>query len=263
MTLLHAIILGLLQGITEFLPVSSSGHLVLLEHVLNIHIEPSAMQGFDIILHAGTACAIFLVYIRTWFQLAKAVFVPTSAYRPLLWLLCFATIPAGVIGVLFGDLIADYLRTLSFLSFSFSLTALLLISGWYFGRADRTTVTKKDAIIMGVMQACAIVPGLSRSGSTIAAGMMSGLKQKSAIDFSFQMAFPVIAGAFLLTMADVLAGSITIPAFSICITGFMVSLGSSLLAMYTIRALAHRVSFAWFAAYLFPLAYYTLQLAQK
>ena len=251
MSILQAILLGGLQGLTEFLPVSSSGHLVLVQHLLQMDFDPSALQGFDIVLHAGTATAIIWAYRQDWWHMLSRGWKPSPEQKQIL-LLILATIPAGLAGVFLKDVISAQFRTLPMIGASFCITGfVLLLVGRLQG--SQSTPTWRHALVMGLVQALAIIPGVSRSGMTIGGGIASGLTQAKAVDFSFQMALPIILGAFVLTVKEGLEGTVNLPSATLCIVGFITSFVISLLALYTIRAFVHRFKIGWFAVYLLPL----------
>jgi undecaprenyl-diphosphatase len=184
MTLASAILLGIIQGITEFLPVSSSAHLVIAQHFIPGFSQPGVL--FDVLLHAGTLLAV-IIYFRK--QL-----IALTLNKALLLIL--GTIPA----VIFGFLFSDWLEA----SFS-DIKAIglqLIITGAFiyfvdFAKERRKSITWVDALIMGVAQAIAIIPGISRSGATIFAGVFRGLNKKQVADFSFLLSIPAIAGAIV------------------------------------------------------------------
>lgn len=256
MSFLQAIFLGILQGLTEFLPVSSSGHLVLFEHILQIQFDPAMLQSFDIVLHAGTATAILWAYRAYWWQLLRGMWKIGSDSYTQVKLLILATIPAGITGVVFEQAITEYFRSLYAIAICFILTGVVLLAVRK-KTARQTKPNTTHALWMGLAQAIAIIPGISRSGSTIAAGLFSGLEQKKAVDFSFQMALPIIMGAFVLTLKDVVTGDVILPSAALCITGFISSFIVSLIALYTIRVFVRSHSISWFAAYLLPLGVLT------
>lgn len=260
MTILHAFTLGLLQGLTEFLPVSSSGHLVLAEHFLRIQISPENMQGLNIMLHAGTLLALLVVYRKTWWKMIR---YPDSTVV----LLVIATIPAGVVGILYEDMVAQYFHSLLSVGLAFFVTGLILLLGecctthqsfLHKVLHPRTHSMKKftvrSALAVGCAQALALVPGLSRSGLTISAGRMLGMERKQALDFSFLMVVPVIGGATLLTLKDVIGGAIILPEISILMTAMIMSFASSIFAILFLRTHIVRRGLTWFAPYLFALS---------
>lgn len=181
----QAIILGILQGLTEFLPVSSSGHLVLAQSFLPGFSQPGVL--FDAVLHGGTMLAVLWYFRKMILKLDKR----------MLMLLALGTVPAGLVGITFKD----------FLEGLFSNTRLvgiaLLITGgmnWFVDSAQRTGHSKqglkaKDALFVGIFQAVAIIPGISRSGSTIFAGAIGGIKKEEAAVFSFLLSIPAVAGS--------------------------------------------------------------------
>lgn len=254
MTELQALFLGILQGLTEFLPISSSGHLVLAESFLNLHIKAEDLQGFDVLLHAATALALLLTYHKTWLKLAMSCFKPDHKSRRLLILLIAACIPAGIAGVFLQDYIAESFRSPGSVATAFCITGLVLLFGPKLHRgALKKDVSRMHALVMGCAQALAIVPGFSRSGFTIASGEAAGLHREKALDFSFLMATPVILGAALLTFKDVLKGDVFLPRASVSITGVIASFVSSIVAIVFLKKFVARFGLEWFAAYLIPL----------
>ncbi len=208
MELWKAAILGIVQGLTEFLPVSSSGHLILFERILGVDTE-GADLFLGVMLHAGTLAAVLFVYAsRLWemirFDRKKIVF------------LLLATLPAALIGVLFGDWIDGIFFGGDFLWIAFAATAvLLLLSDAKIRRGGLLRpVGYKSSLIMGGAQALAVIPGLSRSCTTLAAGVLSGLSREDAADFSFLMSIPVIAGALLVEIWKAFRGGGSVAAIS-------------------------------------------------
>jgi undecaprenyl-diphosphatase len=203
---LQALILGIVQGITELLPISSSGHLILFPWLLG---WGESTLTFDVALHGGTAAAIIIYFWRDWIALITGFFASlrdrdfTSSYhRRLPWYIALATIPAAVVGVLFEDTIEDLLR-------SPAVVAVLLIAfGLLLLAADRTSsrsrtisdITLRDALLIGTAQAFALMPGVSRSGITITAGLFRNISRPDAARFSFLLATPITVGAFLYKM---------------------------------------------------------------
>lgn len=255
MTALYAALLGVVQGLTEFFPVSSSGHLVLLEHVLPIGADPATLQGFDVLLHAGTILAIFIVYRKQWFAIIGEAFNLPKFHRSHACKLVVASVPAAVIGVLFKDHIAEYFRSPASLTFTFTVTAILLLLRYKTPTVDSAKrITWTQVLTMACFQALAILPGISRSGATIVAGVQTGLHKRAALDFSFQMAVPIIFGATLLTLVDIVNGTVFMPTLSVCISGFVSSFIVSYFALIWLRKFVSRYELGWFAAYLIPLA---------
>ena len=208
MNIFEAVVLGIVQGLTEFLPVSSSGHLVLLQKVFGI-TEPALF--FDTMLHAGTLLAVFAVLWKDiWAILRRPI-------QPLTGLLVLATIPTVIAALAFKDVIEHAFESGQFLGFAFLLTAVLLCAAELLSKraACRPTEVgnssglKKahnmnwlDALVIGILQAVAIIPGVSRSGATISGALSRGLDRDFAARFSFLLSIPAILGALVLQMKD-------------------------------------------------------------
>lgn len=263
MTLVQAIILGLIQGLTEFLPVSSSGHLVLAEAIMNIQ-----KQGitFEVFVHFGTLLAVVVAFwsdIVDMFVAAlrwishpsqtKTLWKSDKGFR-LLILLAIGTIPAGIIGVLFDKTIEGAFSDPVFVSFMLLVTGTILILS-RFGRTRRNSPTVLDSILIGTAQAFAIIPGISRSGSTISSAMLLGLEKNEAARFSFLLALPAILGAFILKLKDLLAGP-AIPHEEVLTLGVgtLVSFVSGYFAIILLLDIVKRGKFSWFALYCFIVA---------
>jgi undecaprenyl-diphosphatase len=214
LNLVQALILGVLQGATEFLPVSSSGHLVLAPWLLG---WDSPGLAFDAVVHWGTALAVVAYFWRDWISLVVAALrslraltlrrlqpAPGSAEARLAWFIVLGTVPAALIGwLLEGFFEAMFARPVAAAGFLLA-TAALLAAGEYLGRRERDldTLTWPDALLVGLAQALAIFPGISRSGATIAAGLARGLRREPAARFSFLLATPIILGAGLFKVLD-------------------------------------------------------------
>lgn len=206
MSILHAIILGLIQGLTEFIPISSSGHLVLAHHALGV-LETGL--AFDVALHLGTLIALIGYFWKDLLNYAVALFKKNEHTR-LTWLLIFATIPAALIGYLLESKAESQFRSPRLVAVTmFGFGAIMLLAEYYYRRqtkhTDLESITRNQALAMGFAQAIAIVPGVSRSGSTITAGLFTGLDRVAATRFSFLLGIPITAGAVLkvLTEGDV------------------------------------------------------------
>jgi undecaprenyl-diphosphatase len=200
--LLHAIILGIIQGLTEFLPVSSSAHLALIPWLLGWNDQG---LSFDIALHVGTVLAVIVYFFRDWVQVIAEGFGMSIGSDPmirrnpkLLWLLVLGSVPAGIAGLLVKDLAENVWRNNQYL-----IGSMLILVGLFMWWADRQGSRKKDlgnvspvdSLTIGAAQALALVPGVSRSGITICAGLLRNLDRASAARFSFLLATPAIAGA--------------------------------------------------------------------
>ncbi len=200
MSTLQAIILGIVQGLTEFLPISSSAHLALVPWVLG---WPVPSLTFDTVLHMGTLVAVVAYFwgdiwriLGAWWQSLRTRRIDNPDAR-LAWLLILATLPAVLAGVLLEDLVEGLLSTPAVVAAFLIVTGVLLFVSDRVGRKQRTLeqLNTLDAVSIGVAQACAIIPGLSRSGLTIAAGLFRGLTREEAARFAFLLALPITFGA--------------------------------------------------------------------
>ena len=204
---LQAFVLGTVQGLTEFLPVSSSAHLVLVPWLLSWHDEGLA---FDVALHLGTLLALLIYYWRYWIDMGASLVNGDKPKQRLLSLLVTASIPGAIIGLIFEKQAETIFRS------PFLIAAALAVLGitlWLFDRIEPQSrsmeeMTYFDALLIGLSQAFAIVPGVSRSGSTITMGRIVRLKREDAANFSFLMATPIIAGAGLVEGRHLLANGI-------------------------------------------------------
>jgi undecaprenyl-diphosphatase len=210
--MLESILLGILQGLTEFLPISSSGHLVIAQSLLHGFNEPGVV--FDVLLHAGTLTAVLVYFRRDLAQMAKGLLRPGEGGLRLPILLAVGTVPAGLVGVFFEDAIKPLFSAPVIASAGLLLTSLLLFGAWKIGTAGvrpLENLTLYGALFIGAFQAVAIVPGISRSGATIAAGVFLGLSGRDAARFSFLLSIPAIAGAVLLESGAIAgAGSVCV-----------------------------------------------------
>ncbi len=248
MNIIEAALLGLLQGLGEFLPISSSGHLLLGRMLLGLTIDESpAYKMLDILLHVGTLIPVIIVFWKDWWAILKNPFKSKT-----LLLLFIASMPTLVFKVIFDDFI-DGCDTGWFLGVSFLLTAIFLMVSEYVSGKMKSKTDKPGflhAIVMGCMQGVALLPGISRSGSTLAGGLLSGLDRKSAAKFSFMMSAPAIAGALLLEGKDAIEnGWISDLAILPTIVGVIVSAVVGYLAIRFMLKLITKVSLNWFALY--------------
>ncbi|MDD4628026.1 MAG: undecaprenyl-diphosphate phosphatase [Candidatus Peribacteraceae bacterium] len=254
MSVLQAAFLGILQGFTELLPISSSGHLVIAETFFHIGI-PSEMQAFDIILHGGSLLALLVCFPFLWWRMAISPFMRDRAHGKLLLFLIIATVPAAIAGVFLKDIIEQATRSVTFVASGFLFTGVILIASERMKeRKDTASIKFLDVLLIGFAQALALPPGISRSGLTISAGRSRGLTRRAAVDFSFLMAVPVIAGATLVTCVDLFKDTIALPPPVIMLTGVCSSFGASVIAILLLRKFIEKHSLAWFALYLFPVA---------
>ncbi len=205
MNVLDAVFLGVLQGITEFLPVSSSGHLVLAEYFL--HLEEAGL-AFDVVLHMGTLVAVIAYFYKDWLSMAASLFNrgKNTEARRLFWLLVVGTVPGAVTGFLLEHAAATYFRSPWVVVCTLSGVAIVLFVADRLARheLDIKALGLTQAILVGLSQALAIVPGVSRSGITMTCGLLLGFKREAAARFSFLLSAPIIAGAGFYEMVKLL-----------------------------------------------------------
>ncbi|MDD5089171.1 MAG: undecaprenyl-diphosphate phosphatase [bacterium] len=248
MNFLESVFLGIVQGITEFLPISSSGHLVLWQYLLGLQ-EP--MVAFDVLLHVGTLIAVMAFYRRELGEMIISVIQPSRAPagRRLLLLIVVASVPTALIAFSFQDFLESLFQSPAAVGFFWILTAGLLFGA---GRLTETTktiaeMTLTDALLIGLFQGIAILPGVSRSGATLVMGMMCGLHPKEAARFSFLIFIPAILGATALQMGDF--GSVLPAERWPYLAGALTAAAVSYAAIWVlIRLLQRRViqPFAWY-----------------
>ncbi len=254
---LESIILGIVQGLTEFLPVSSDGHLVLAEHLAGVH-TPGVFV--EVMLHVATLGSIFIVYGRRFGVVVAGVLRRDPEYLRYAGLMLLAMVPAGLVGILLRDVVARTFDSLWVAGLGFWVTGAAL---WYTGRRPagaRERPSVGQALFIGAGQALAILPGVSRSGLTVAAGLASGMSAVRAAEFSFLMAIPVIAGAGLLEARHLTADLHTIGAGPLAVA-CLVAFGSGVWAIRLLVALLARGQFHRFAPYCFAVGALTLGLA--
>jgi len=206
MNIFEAIFFGLIQGLTEFLPVSSSGHLALFKHLFEIDFEKFGMS-FDISLHIATIIAVIIVLRKDIWEILKKPFQKVTLY------IIIATIPAAVIGVLFNDKVEAVGSVLWMVGVCFLVTGVVLyfsdvISKSKSEKRPLSEATLKDAVFTGCAQAVGVLPGISRSGSTISGGLISGMSREAATRFSFLMSIPIILGSCVFDLKDVFSTGI-------------------------------------------------------
>lgn len=260
MNIIQAIIIGVVQGLTEFLPVSSSAHLVFAHNILNVE----SSLAFDVFLHLGTLIAVVWYFrydiikmLKSWWlslgDLLQGRFMQgfrEDPYKRLAWYVILATIPVGIVGVLFEDavdsLFAGALYVPAFFLFVTG-TILYLSQRMPGGNINLHNITKKEALFMGLGQACAVLPGLSRSGTTISAGLVAGLDKEFAAKFSFILSIPAIFGAFVFQLKDI--GSAMDANFLPILLGFVASIIAGYFAIKWMLDLIKNKSLDIFAYY--------------
>ncbi len=261
MNTFEALIMGLVQGLTEFLPISSSGHLVIFGQILNINISDG--NAFSVLLHLATFISVCIVYYKDVVELVKEFFLMIAdifrgkfnldrPYRRMLVMLIIATIPAVVVGFLFKLLDLDsVLSSLMTVSIMLLFTSALMYAVDKFNdnNFDASNAKFKSAFYVGIAQACALMPGLSRSGSTITAARALGYKKEFAIKFSFLMSLPAIIGAAVLEGADlIMSGGFSVELMPL-VVGFLAAAISGVLAIKFLINLLNKNKFYIFSIY--------------
>ncbi len=246
MSIFEAIILGILQGLTEFLPVSSSGHLVLFSKIFGIE---SDFIFFSVVLHVATLFAVLIYYRKQVFQIVK------KPFSTLTLKLVVATVPAIIIALLFSDFLESIFDG-SLLPFCFVFTGILLIVAQMFSMSEKKhkKLDFKGAVFMGFMQAVALVPGISRSGSTISGGLIGGYEKKESADFSFLMSIPIILASLTYEIIKLIKNNTT-PIFIVeTIVGSIFAFLTGLLSIYLMLKAVKKLKLHYFSIYLFIIA---------
>jgi undecaprenyl-diphosphatase len=244
MSYLDAILLGIIQGLTEFLPVSSSGHLVLAEHFLNAKMPGVA---FELAVHFGTLLSVLIYFRKRIISLIRSLFVSTmQEERKMVLYLFMGTLPAAIAGVLFKDYFEAAFSSPFMISIFLMITGLILLLTAMIKTADRN-INIFRSIIIGLGQAIAILPGISRSGSTISTGLFLGVKPSEAAEFSFLLSIPAIIGAIVFKINDL--GAIGREYLGVFGIGVAFSFVFGLLAVYLLLNLIRKGKFKYFGIY--------------
>jgi undecaprenyl-diphosphatase len=245
MNILQSLILGIVQGITEFLPVSSSGHLVLFQKLFGIE-EPPIF--FDTLIHFATLLVIFFYLRKDIFLIIKNIKEKNN--QKIVGLVVLATIPVVIVGFLIKDNIEGIFNSLGLLSLTFLITAIILFFTKFFEKGQKNTENANwlNALFIGIFQAFAILPGISRSGSTISAGLFSGLKREDAFKFSFLMAIPAIFGAMVLQIFEINSESL-VDGFLVNFVGFVTALIFGFLSLKILEKITVKGKLHYFAFY--------------
>lgn len=256
MTLPAALVLAVLQGLTEFLPVSSSGHLALIGILMDI---PKGDISFEIILHLGTLCAVLAVYYRDIIELISGVLQRKQESLTITGLLLLGTVPAGFAGYLFSDKIEAAFDNPLLVSIMLFATGCILFLSRYAANGSRTHPSFIGSLLIGISQACALLPGISRSGVTITAGLFCGISRGKAARFSFLLSIPAIIGAAVLKLGEMESPGTGI---SILIVSFIVSGLTGYFALRFLLGFLRRGKFAMFAWYCWAIAIIGITLSQ-
>lgn len=261
MTILEAIILGLIQGVTEFFPISSSGHLVIFQDILKVNTETSFY--FSVFVHLATFFAVLIYFRRILTELVIGLFKKEKKAFHLLLSLIIATIPAVIVALFLNDIIEQtFSQTSAVLMAMFSTGIFFLVAEHIAKKIKKVEVPSLlTALIIGVVQSIAIIPGVSRSGSTLSAGLLTGLSREKAAEFSFLMALPAIFGASIFATLDGLSEGIQVDWIPF-IAGFIASFLAGYASIYILMKVYQRYSLKVFAAYLILMPVIVLILNQ-
>lgn len=273
MTLLHAVLLGLIQGVAEFLPISSSGHLAIAEHLLGQAGAADIPGFFDVLLHLGTLAAVFAAYWQDIREMIAEFFsgvgdlvhgttpAPVPPARRLILLIIVGTLPLfAVLPV--KDLVEGLGDNMYFVAGALLVTGCLLFASDRVrkGRKTERTATLADAVLVGAAQAVATCPGISRSGTTITAGCFAGFERKFAVRFSFLLSIPAVLGANLLSLKDALEAQIPWEEVPVYLAGVAVAAVSGYVCIRLLKMVAEKGKFGFFAYYCWLAGAVTLAL---
>ena len=241
-------ILGVVQGLTEFLPVSSSGHLQLANEILGTNLDPESNLTFSLTLHAATVLSTIVILWSEVWRLIKGVFSRTFTEEQAYVLkIIISMIPVGIVGVFFKDYIEAAFSSIVVVGVMLLCTAVLLSFAYYAKPRQKESISYRDAFIIGLSQAVAVLPGLSRSGTTIATGLLLGNKKESVAQFSFLMVLPPILGNALLDIVkgDFGGGVEVVPT----VAGFIAAFVTGCIACKWMIGSVKRGKLIWFALY--------------
>ena len=269
MPLWVAVLLGIVQGMAEFLPISSSGHLALMQAVLDFEKYNVNAVAFDLVLHLGTLVAVVIAFRKDVWMLIRGFFGWVGAgfktqnrpERRLVVLILLATFPL-VIGALVEGYVEAAFGSTLFVGIALCFTAVMLWTASKHSGGTKTEADAKysDALKVGAMQLIALFPGVSRSGSTICGGLFSGFHKDFAVRFGFLMSIPAVCGAVVFKLPDLMeagmGGELLLP----CIVGFVTSALFGYLAIFTVKLLVKKNSFQWFGVYCLAVGLLTIIL---
>ena len=273
MSLLSSFLLGLIQGISEFLPISSSGHLSIAQNLLGLSAVGDEHLFFDVLLHLGTLLAVFVAY---WHDIVEMVLEffraigdlvhrrstpQTPPARRLLLMIIVGTLPLFLILPLKDAIESLYYNTV-FIAFALLVTGLLLFLSDRAGRGRKTekTATMVDTLLVGLAQAIAVCPGISRSGMTICTGTFLGFDRRFAVRFSFLLSIPAVIGANLLDLMDAAKSGVDLTQMPVYIVGIATAAVSGYFCIRLLRLIADKGRFGYFAYYCWAVGLIALAL---
>ena len=271
MTFLSAILLGLIQGVAEFLPISSSGHLAIAQNLL--HLETAVPEFYDVLLHLGTLLAVFAAYWRdildmigeffrgTGDLLRRSTPTPVPPARRLIVLIIIATLPLVVV-LPIRKAVQGLSDNMVFIGVALIVTGFLLFASDLMRKGKKTErhATWMDALVVGIAQAIATVPGISRSGMTITAGVFCGLDRKFAVRFAFLMSIPAVVGANILSIADALEAGVNWAEVPMYLAGVVTAAVVGYLCICLLKMIANKGRFGAFAYYCWAVGVLTLAM---
>lgn len=261
MEIISSIVYGIVQGLAEFLPISSSGHLVILHSILPLDIVSDL--GFDVVLHFGTLFSLIVYfrseiirYIRAFFQSFVRWNIRGNADQRIAWWIAIGTIPAAAIGFAVEGVIESAFRSVWVVVATLAIGGVLflIVEKWASHRRDLSEAGAGSAIWIGFAQAIALIPGVSRSGITIIAGLTAGLKREAAARFAFLLSMPIILGAGIKKTAEMLQSGAVAENWGIYAIGFLASAISGYLAVAYLLAFLRTKPLTVFAYYRFGLS---------
>ena len=273
MSFFHAILLGLIQGIAEFLPISSSGHLAIAEHLLGLKDAGAVPKFYDVLLHLGTLLAVFVAYwpeirdiILEFFRGIRDIAhhstpTPVPPARRMILLIIVATLPLFVV-LPIKDKVESLSGSMVFIGLALLVTGVLLFASDRVrrGRKNEASATMLDALLVGVGQAIATMPGISRSGMTITAGCFVGYERRFAVRFSFLMSIPAILGANILSLKDAIDAGIDWSQLPVYLLGIITAAVVGYLCIRLLKMIADKGKFGFFAYYCWAVGALTLIL---
>ncbi len=251
MEFLYFVLLGVVQGLTEFLPVSSSGHLVFLDKIFAV--ETGNFLFVSIVLHIATLMSVIILYYRQIWQLIKKPFSKETL------LIVVATIPTVVIVLMFKGFFEDAFGG-GYLSICFMITAIILMLTYFKTKSQNIilyqNISYKKAIVIGIMQGFAVLPGISRSGSTISAGVLQGIDSEKATSFSFILSIPIILASLCYEIFSCVysGGQFFVGSYINLIISFIIALISGIFAIKIMKKIAKTGKYYWFSMYLCVIA---------
>ena len=271
MSLLQSVFLGFVQGVTEFLPISSSGHLAIFQNLFHISSSDSNDLFFDVLLHFGTLIAVFTVYWRDIrAMIAEALSLLNINHsqglsgerrltRRMLWLIIVGTIPL-IAAVLWKDSVETLYHNTFFIGFALIATGFMLYVSDRLGTGEKTLkdMTLTDALLVGIGQLFAVIPGLSRSGTTISVTLARDFDREFAVKFSFLLSIPAVLGATVFTLVDALRAGVSLQEIPVGLIGMITAAISGYFSIRLIRQLAGRGKFGAFAYYCWGVGAFTL-----